>query len=111
LELERPLADYDNDGDKDLMVTNGFYRDLGNLDYINYQAAQLSPMGSAEYKLKAKLKAIHQLESVPLQDYVFENVGKNLTFQKRSDEWGITEKGFLMALVMWTWIMMAIWKW
>lgn len=87
-------ADYDNDGDKDLMVTNGFYRDLGNLDYINYQAAQLSPMGSAEYKLKTKLKAIHQLESVPLQDYVFENLGKNFAFQKRSDDWGIKEKGF-----------------
>ena len=32
------FADYDNDGDKDLMVTNGFYRDLGDQDYIHYQA-------------------------------------------------------------------------
>ena len=31
------LADYDNDGDKDLFATNGFLRDLGNMDYITYQ--------------------------------------------------------------------------
>jgi hypothetical protein len=24
-------------GDKDLMVTNGFYRDFGDQDFINYQ--------------------------------------------------------------------------
>lgn len=87
------LADYDNDGDKDLMVTNGFYRDLGNLDYINYQASQQSPMGTMEAKRKEKLKAIHNLDNVPLQNYLFENNG-NLTFTKRSDEWGFTEKGF-----------------
>jgi hypothetical protein len=38
-------SDYDNDGDKDLMVTNGFYRDLGNLDYIHYQARMNNPNG------------------------------------------------------------------
>lgn len=87
------LADYDNDGDKDLMVTNGFYRDLGNLDYINYQASQQSPMGTMEAKRKEKLKAIHNLDNVPLQNYLFENNG-NLIFTKRSDDWGFTEKGF-----------------
>jgi enediyne biosynthesis protein E4 len=87
------FADFDLDGDKDLLVTNGFYRDLGNLDYINYQMSQRSPMGSAEAKRAKKLADIMALESVPLQDYLFENNG-NLTFSKRSDEWGFTEKGF-----------------
>ena len=39
------FADYDNDGDKDLMVTNGFYRDFGDQDYIHYQAKLNNPMG------------------------------------------------------------------
>lgn len=30
------LADYDNDGWKDLFVTNGYFRDYTNLDFINY---------------------------------------------------------------------------
>lgn len=90
-------GDYDNDGDKDLMVTNGFYRDLGNLDYITYQAKAQSPMGSADAKRVEKLKAIHALDKVPLQNYLYENntVGGNkLTFTKRSDDWGFAEKGF-----------------
>lgn len=86
-------ADYDNDGDKDLMVTNGFYRDLGNLDYINYQMRLQNPMGRYDSKRKEKLKAIRELERVPLQNYLFEN-NDDLTFTKRSDEWGFTQKGF-----------------
>lgn len=87
------LADYDNDGDKDLMVTNGFYRDLGNLDYINYQATLQNPMGKQNAKREEKLKAIKNLENVPLQNYLFEN-NNDLTFTKRSDDWGFTQKGF-----------------
>jgi enediyne biosynthesis protein E4 len=87
------FADYDNDGDKDLMVTNGFYRDLGNLDYITYQSRLQNPMGRQDAKRDEKLKAIHALENVPLQNYLFEN-NDNLTFSKRSDEWGFTQKGF-----------------
>ena len=91
-------GDYDNDGDKDLMVTNGFYRDLGNLDYITYQAKSQSPMGSANAKRAEKLAAIHSLDKVPLQNYLYENNNANqpgnLTFTKRSDDWGFTDKGF-----------------
>jgi hypothetical protein len=86
-------ADYDNDGDKDMMVTNGFYRDLGNLDYIHYQARLQNPMGSRDAKREEKLKAINNLPKIPLQNYLFENDG-NLRFKKQSDEWGFTDKGF-----------------
>ncbi len=86
-------ADYDNDGDKDLMVTNGFYRDLGNLDYINYQARLQNPMGRQDAKREEKLKAIKNLENVPLQNYLFEN-NNDFTLTKRSDDWGFTQKGF-----------------
>ncbi len=30
------MADYDNDGDKDIYVTNGYLRDYTNLDFLNY---------------------------------------------------------------------------
>jgi hypothetical protein len=87
------FEDYDNDGDKDLMVTNGFYRDLGNLDYINYQARLHNPMGRQDAKREEKLKTIKNLNNVPLQNYLFEN-NNDLTFTKRSDDWGFTQKGF-----------------
>jgi len=87
------FADYDNDGDKDLLVTNGFYRDLGNLDYINYQARLNNPMGNQAAKRNQKLKAIKDLPEIPLSDYLFEN-NNDLTFTNRSIEWGIDRPGF-----------------
>jgi enediyne biosynthesis protein E4 len=87
------FADYDNDGDKDLMVTNGFYRDLGDLDYINYQTRLQNPMGRQDAKRAEKLKAIKDLAKISLQNYLYENNG-DLTFAKRSDDWGFSQKGF-----------------
>ena len=86
-------SDFDNDGDKDLMVTNGFYRDLGNLDYIHYQARLNNPMGRQDAKRAEKLKAILALPEIPLQNYLFENNG-DLTFTKKSDDWGFGDRGF-----------------
>lgn len=87
------FADYDNDGDKDLMVTNGFYRDLGDQDYIHYQSKLMNPMGREDAKRTEKLKAIKELANVPLLNYLFENNG-DLTFTKRSEDWGFKQKGF-----------------
>jgi hypothetical protein len=86
-------GDYDNDGDKDMMVTNGFYRDLGSLDYIHYQAKLNNPMGSREARKQKKLEAIKKLKNIPLQNYLFDNNGQ-LGFDNRSDDWGFSEKGF-----------------
>ncbi|UII78711.1 VCBS repeat-containing protein [Flagellimonas sp. CMM7] len=85
------LADYDNDGHKDLYVTNGFLRDLGNLDYIHYQNRSNSPMGDRETKVKEKLNSIHNLPRAELVNYVFKNKG-NTAFENTSGEWGIRDK-------------------
>jgi hypothetical protein len=87
------FADYDLDGDKDLMVTNGFYRDLGNQDYIHYQAKLKNPMGKQTVKREEKLKAIRALAAYPLRNYFFENEG-DLQFSNQSENWGFTDKGF-----------------
>ncbi len=50
------LADYDNDGFRDLFITNGFRRDLGNLNYINYN--NTNPFGDPESRKKEHLKRI-----------------------------------------------------
>lgn len=82
------LADYDNDGFKDLYVTNGFLRDLGNLDYIHYQNIYDNPLGDTETKIKEKLKSIQELPPAKLIDYVYRNKG-DLTFENVSKDWGI----------------------
>jgi hypothetical protein len=87
------LADFDNDGDKDLFVTNGFLRDLGNMDYITYQNIYNTPLGTVQSKSDKKLSAIKALEGAALRNYIFENDGR-LSFSDRSQPWGIDETGF-----------------
>ena len=87
------FADYDNDGDKDLMVTNGFYRDFGDQDFINYQAQLKYALGRVDAQRERTLKAVGELARVPLNNYIFENNG-DLRFSKRNEDWGFTEPGF-----------------
>ncbi|MEO1624421.1 MAG: VCBS repeat-containing protein, partial [Bacteroidota bacterium] len=84
------LADYDNDGDKDLLITNGFLRDVGNLDYINYQRKLSSPFGKKELSRQKRLQAIQELGAARLQNQIFENEGE-LRFARRATQWGLRE--------------------
>ncbi len=87
------LADFDNDGDKDLFVTNGFLRDLGNMDFITYQNIYNTPLGEVQSKIDKKLNTIKALEGAALRNYLYENNG-NLTFTDKTENWGIQKKGF-----------------
>ena len=82
------LADYDNDGFKDLFVTNGFLRDLGNLDYIHYQNIYDNPLGDPETKIRQKLESIQELPPAKLVNYIYRNTG-DLVFDDVSKDWGM----------------------
>lgn len=84
------FADYDNDGHKDLYVTNGFLRDLGNLDYIHYQGIYDNSLGDQKSKIKLKLNSIKELPPAKLVNYAYKNNG-DLTFKKVSEDWGIKD--------------------
>jgi len=84
------LADYDNDGFKDAFITNGFRRDIGNLDYINYQRQTSGSFGTEESKKQRKLETIKAFPSTDIKNYFYKNNG-DLTFANVSENWGITE--------------------
>ena len=84
------MADYDNDGYKDMYVTNGFLRDLGNLDYIHYQGIYDNPLGEREAKIKQKLISIQELPPAKLVNYAYKNEG-GIIFKDNSEEWGIVD--------------------
>ncbi len=82
------MADYDNDGFKDAFITNGFRRDIGDLDYINYQQQLSNPFGSEKVRKEKKLNAIKELPSAAIKNYFFKNNGDH-TFSNTSKDWGI----------------------
>ena len=82
------VADFDNDGFKDIFITNGYRRDITNLDFIVY-GQQAGYFGSKEGILKDKLKKLNSLPEVKLSNYVYHNNG-DLSFTDTSKDWGIT---------------------
>ncbi|MFP4290878.1 MAG: VCBS repeat-containing protein [Cyclobacteriaceae bacterium] len=86
------FADYDNDGQRDLLITNGYLRDVTDLDYINYQSAG-SQFGSVENSDAKTKKFADELPSVKIHNYMYRNQG-DLTFEDVSAKWGISDPSF-----------------
>ena len=96
------LADFNNDGFRDLFVSNGFKKEISNMDVsltINLASVEIEEKTktiSNEFRdlQRAKfLSAVEKMEEKKLVNYMFMNNG-DLTFDKVSQEWGITEPTF-----------------
>jgi hypothetical protein len=91
------LADLDNDGYKDLLVTNGYLRDYTNKDFLRYWG---------DYRLKRAMSKepillmdlVTAMPSTSLMNYVFRNE-QNLTFSNKQKEWGMENTGVSGAAV------------
>ncbi|WP_276500739.1 VCBS repeat-containing protein [Terrimonas pollutisoli] len=82
------FADYDNDGWKDLFVTNGYFRDYTNLDFINYMNEYVEEKGRLQRE--DVMDIIKNMPSSNVVNYIFQNKQGD-TFQNKSKEWGITQ--------------------
>ena len=93
------LTDLDNDGFKDLFVSTGFRRDMGNMDFIYKTMDSPFKRGGDMVPVSDQLEAIKRIEGVPVMNYVSKNNG-DLTFTKVSKEWGFDEKSFSSGLAV-----------
>jgi hypothetical protein len=82
------FADYDNDGWKDLFVTNGYFRDYTNLDFINYMNDYVQRKGRLQRE--DVMEIIKEMPSSNVVNYIFQNK-KDKTFQHKNKEWGLTQ--------------------
>ncbi len=82
------IADFDNDGLKDLFVANGLYKDIIDQDYINFVSneeivKQVVSKEGVNYK-----KLIDTIPSTLIPNYMFRNRG-DLTFDNVTAHWGL----------------------
>ncbi|MEZ4903456.1 MAG: FG-GAP-like repeat-containing protein [Spirosomataceae bacterium] len=80
------FADYDNDGWKDLYITNGYLRDYTNLDFLKYMNdfQQNQPnIGRQDV-----LNLVLQMPSSNLSNYLYKN-NHDLTFKNVGNQWGV----------------------
>lgn len=86
------FADYDNDGQKDLFITNGYYRDYTNRDFLKYKGDYYFQKGKAKEKADTFL-LVNTMTSTPVHNYIYRNKG-DLTFEDKSVSWGFRDRDF-----------------
>lgn len=79
------LADFDNDGYKDLFIANGFPRDITDHDFGMYRMNA--------WQTASKSDILKQVPEVKLHNYLFHNNG-DLTFTDKSGSWGLSSPTF-----------------
>lgn len=87
------IFDMDNDGLKDIFVSNGIFQDLTNQDYLQYASnpeivKSVVSGNGVDYK-----KLIEPIPSVPVPNFAFQNQG-DLRFVDKASEWGIGKPDF-----------------
>lgn len=83
------FADYDNDGWKDLFITNGNLRDFTNMDFVKFMGDHLKRI-EGQVKREDVLQLVYQMPSSNMKNYLFQNK-KDLTFTNVADSWGLGE--------------------
>jgi len=81
-----PLAaDFDNDGFRDILVTNGFPKDVTDHDFMAYR--------NGAFAMNDKKKLLSMMPEVKIPNYVFKNNG-DLTFKNNTVQWGLDQPTF-----------------
>jgi hypothetical protein len=86
------FADFDNDGNKDIFISNGYPKAVNDLDYQTTMFA-MQRRRDASGSRRAQLELLKQLPPYNEPNYVFRNTG-SLAFDDVSTEWGLDDRGF-----------------
>ena len=60
------VADFDNDGNRDVIITNGFPKDVTDHDFISYR--------NQSYNIATKKQLLSQIPEIKLKKYAFKNI-------------------------------------
>nr|WP_209332400.1 VCBS repeat-containing protein [Lunatimonas salinarum] len=82
------FADFDNDGWKDLYITNGYHRDYTNQDFLKYMADYIKKYQGL--RRENVLELVYSMPSSNVINYLFQNTG-GLTFENQTSSWGLAQ--------------------
>jgi hypothetical protein len=87
------IFDFENDGNKDIFVSNGILKDIMSMDFHDFIGNEITARG---INVKEKFdfrKFIANIPSKPLQNYAFLNTG-NLTFKNNAAALGFSQTSY-----------------
>lgn len=79
------VSDFDNDGLRDIIITNGYPRDVTDHDFIAFR--------NQAYSIASKQQILQQVPIIKIKNYAFKNKG-DLTFDNVSENWGLIDPTF-----------------
>jgi hypothetical protein len=79
------VADFDNDGNRDIIISNGFPKDITDHDFIAFRREASA--------IAAKSFTLSQIPEVKIHNYAFRNNG-NVTFENVTTSWGLSKPSF-----------------
>ena len=86
------LVDLDNDGYRDIYVTNGINHDLTDLDFVDFFANEIIQKMALTGKRQAIDSIINKMPKKPLVNAVYRNK-KDLKFENAATLWGLDQPG------------------
>jgi len=81
------IADYDNDGFKDIYITNGYIRDYTDMDFIKFMNDYMQNNRGNIHRQNV-LDIVHKMPSSDLRNFMFHNE-QNLRFSNVGYPWGL----------------------
>ena len=88
------MADFDNDGWKDLFITNGVRRDLNDIDFFVYTADSINRTGGiSPQRFKSFEDFSSLMPSMKIRNRMFRNTGA-LQMADVTDDWGFSKPTF-----------------
>ena len=83
------FADFDNDGRKDLFISNGYKRNNTDMEFLKYSMAQVLKYKNGEEEVNVA-NYISNMPAIKLPNYIYQNQG-NDHFEQKMKEWGLDE--------------------
>ncbi len=74
------ITDFDDDGFRDIMITNGYPRDVTDHDFTTFRAEA--------YAIASKKQILDQIPIIKIPNYAYKNNG-NLEFSDVTKDWGL----------------------
>ncbi len=91
------LADLDNDGRKDVFITNGYRKNITDRDFIS-EAGEFDQFGSDKARMEKRDELLAQVPEIKLRNYAYRNLadrnGEPLQFENVSKAWGLDEANY-----------------
>src|SRR5438046_7280639 len=90
------FADLDNDGYKDLFITNGIYRRPNDLDYLAYVSNPVVQSSLRDGMAGFSRALIRKMPQVPIANYAYHHNGA-VTSTNQARAWGLAQPGLSHA--------------